>query len=110
MNIVDIINKKRVGEVLTKEELDYAFNGYLNGTVKDYQMSSLLMAICIKGMTDNEILDLVDIFIRSGEVLDLSDVHGITVDKHSTGGVGDKTTLVIASIVASLGVKMLPLS
>jgi len=106
MTIVDIINKKRLGNILSKEELTEAFLGYYEGRITDYQMSSLLMAICIKGMTDNEILDLVDIFIRSGEVLDLSDVHGITVDKHSTGGVGDKTTLVIASIVASLDVKV----
>ena len=106
MTIVDIINKKRLGKVLTKEELKDAFLGFYNGHVTDYQMSSLLMAICIKGMTDEEILDLTDIFIRSGEVLDLNDVHGITVDKHSTGGVGDKTTLVVASIVASLGIKV----
>lgn len=106
MAIVDIINKKRLGNSLSKQELEEAFLGYYNGTITDYQMSSLLMAICIKGMTDNEILDLTDIFIKSGEVLDLSNVNGITVDKHSTGGVGDKTTLVVASIVASLGVKV----
>ena len=106
MTIVDIINKKRLRESLTKEELSYAFNGYNEGKISDYQMSSLLMAICINGMTDNEILDLTDIFINSGDILDLSMVDGITVDKHSTGGVGDKTTLVIASIAASLGVKV----
>lgn len=106
MTIVDIINKKRLGNILSKEELSHAFIGYYEGKVTDYQMSSLLMAICIKGMTDEEILNLTDIFIRSGDVLDLDNVHGITVDKHSTGGVGDKTTLVIASIVASLGIKV----
>ncbi|MBQ6875299.1 MAG: thymidine phosphorylase, partial [Lachnospiraceae bacterium] len=106
MAIVDIINKKRLGNILTKEELEEAFLGYYNDEITDYQMSSLLMAICIKGMTDDEILNLTDIFIKSGDVLDLSNVDGITVDKHSTGGVGDKTTLVIASIVASLGVKV----
>lgn len=106
MAIVDIINKKRLGNRLTRLELEEAFTGYYKGSITDYQMSSLLMAICIKGMTDTEILDLTDIFIRSGEVLDLDDVDGITVDKHSTGGVGDKTTLVVASIVASLGVKV----
>lgn len=106
MAIVDIINKKRLGNSLNKKELEEAFLGYYEGNVTDYQMSSLLMAICIKGMTDEEILNLTDIFIKSGEVLDLSQVEGITVDKHSTGGVGDKTTLVVASIVAALGIKM----
>ena len=104
MNTIDIINKKRVGEKLSKVELDYVFNGYLNGTVKDYQMSSLLMAICINGMTDEEVFDLVDIFIKSGDVLDLSMIPGIKVDKHSTGGVGDKVSLIIGPIVASCGV------
>ena len=101
MNIVEIINKKRVKCELTKEELAYAFNGYLNGNVKDYQMSSLLMAICINGMNKREIFDLVDIFIKSGDVLDLSSIPGIKVDKHSTGGVGDKVTLIIGPIVAA---------
>ena len=103
MNIIDIINKKRVGDVLTSSELDYAFNGYLNGTVKDYQMSSLLMAICINGMCDEETFALTDIFIKSGNILDLSEIPGIKVDKHSTGGVGDKVTLIIGPIVASCG-------
>ena len=106
MNIVDIINKKRLGEELTRNELEYSFLEYFHEQIPDYQMSSLLMAICLKGMTDREILDLTDIFINSGEKLDLSNVNGITVDKHSTGGVGDKTTLVVASIAASLGVKV----
>jgi pyrimidine-nucleoside phosphorylase len=104
MNVVEIINKKRVNEELTKEELDFIFNGYLNGTVKDYQMSSLLMAICINGMSDREIFDLVDIFIKSGDVLDLSMLPGVKIDKHSTGGVGDKVTLIIGPIVAACGV------
>ena len=104
MNIVDIINKKRVKEELSKEELEMAFNGYLKGFVKDYQMSSLLMAICINGMTERETFDLVDIFIKSGDVLDLSSIPGIKVDKHSTGGIGDKITLIIGPIVASCGV------
>ncbi|HIT22022.1 MAG TPA: thymidine phosphorylase [Candidatus Scybalousia intestinigallinarum] len=106
MSMVDTINKKRLGKVLSREELEEAFNGYFQGNIPDYQMSSLLMAICLRGMTDQETLDLTDIFIRSGEVLDLSEVDGITVDKHSTGGVGDKTTLIVASIVASLGLKV----
>ena len=104
MNIVDVINKKRLGAELSREELEYAFMNYYHEEIPDYQMSSLLMAICLKGMTDREILDLTDIFINSGERLELSRVHGITVDKHSTGGVGDKTTLIVASIAASLGV------
>ena len=110
MNVVEIINKKRVKGELTKEELSFIFNGYLNGTVKDYQMSSLLMAICINGMSEKETFDLVDIFIKSGDVLDLSMIPGIKVDKHSTGGVGDKVTLIIGPIVASLGIPVAKMS
>ena len=108
--ILDIIDKKRLGKELNYKELDYIFNGYLNGDVADYQMSSLLMAICINGMTDEEIFALTKIFIDSGDVLDFSDIEGIKVDKHSTGGIGDKTTLVIAPIVASLGVPVIKMS
>ena len=104
MDVIEIIDKKRNNLELSKEELEFAFKGYLDKKVKDYQMSSLLMAICINGMTDKEIIDLTDIFINSGEVLDLSEVNGVKVDKHSTGGVGDKTTLIVAPIVASLGI------
>ena len=106
MNIIDVINKKRNNEELTREELEIAFNGFLNKEVQDYQMSALLMAICINGMSDEEVFDLTDIFINSGEVLDLSSIPGVKVDKHSTGGVGDKTTLIVAPIVASLGIKV----
>lgn len=108
--IVDIINKKRLGLELSYSELDFFFNGYLQGKVKDYQMSSLLMAICINGMTDEEIFALTKIFIDSGDVLDFSEIPGIKVDKHSTGGVGDKTTLIIAPIVASLGIPVVKMS
>ena len=108
--ILEIINKKRLGEELSYEELYTIFNGYLNGDVPDYQMSSLLMAICINGMTDKEIFDLTKIFIDSGDVLDFSDISGVKVDKHSTGGIGDKTTLVIAPIVASLGIPVIKMS
>lgn len=108
--ILDIINKKRLGEELSYKELDFFFNGYLNGDIADYQMSSLLMAICINGMTDEEIFSLTKIFIDSGDVLDFSDIPGIKVDKHSTGGIGDKTTLVIAPIVASLDVPVIKMS
>ena len=108
--IKDIIDKKRLGNSLSYEELDTIFNGYLNGSVKDYQMSSLLMAICINGMKEEEIFNLCDIFIKSGEQLDFSNIPGIKVDKHSTGGIGDKTTLVIVPIVASLGIPVIKMS
>ena len=108
--ILDIINKKRLGEELSYNELDYFFNGYLNGDIPDYQMSSLLMAICINGMSDEETFSLTKIFIDSGDVLDFSDIPGIKVDKHSTGGIGDKTTLVIAPIVAACGVPVIKMS
>lgn len=108
--IVDIINKKRLGLELTYKELSFFFNGYLKGDVKDYQMSSLLMAICINGMTDEEIFSLTKIFIESGDVLDFSNISGIKVDKHSTGGIGDKTTLIIAPIVASVGIPVVKMS
>ena len=104
MNIVEIINKKRLKKILTREELEYAFYGYLNDNVKDYQMSSLLMAICINGMNDSEIFDLVDIFIKSGDILNLSEMPGIKIDKHSTGGIGDKITLIIGPIVSACGI------
>ena len=108
--IIDIINKKRLGQELDYKELDYFFNGYLDGEVKDYQMSSLLMAICLNGLTEEEIFCLTKIFVDSGDVLDFSKEVGVLVDKHSTGGIGDKTTLVIAPIVASCGVKVVKMS
>lgn len=107
--IADILNKKRLGKELSYQELDFAFSGYLNGSVKDYQMSALLMAICINGMSDDEIFALTKIFIDSGDILTYDDL-GIVVDKHSTGGIGDKTTLVIAPIVASCGVPVVKMS
>ena len=110
MFVVDIINKKRLGKELSYKELDFAFNGYLEGSVKDYQMSSLLMAICINGMTDEEIYALTKIFIDSGDVLEFDEELGTIVDKHSTGGIGDKTTLVIGPIVASCGVPVVKMS
>lgn len=108
--IVDIINKKRLGYELSFHELDVFFNGYLQGVVKDYQMSSLLMAICINGMSEEEVFALTKIFIDSGDILDLSFLKQVTVDKHSTGGIGDKTTLIIAPIVASLGIPVVKMS
>ena len=110
MNIIDIITKKRLKEELSYEELSYAFNSYLEGLVKDYQMSSLLMAIVINGMSDTETFNLTDIFLKSGDRLDLSSIKGTKIDKHSTGGIGDKITLIIGPIVASLGVNFTKMS
>jgi len=108
--ILDIINKKRLGKELSYNELYEIFNGYLDGDVADYQMSALLMAICINGMTDDEVFALTKIFIDSGDVLEFSDIPGIKVDKHSTGGIGDKTTLVIVPIVAACGGTVIKMS
>ena len=94
MNILDIIAKKRDNKGLTKEEIKYFVEGYTKGEVTDYQASALVMAIYINGMTDQEITDLTLAMANSGEVLDLSDL-GDVVDKHSTGGVGDKITLIL---------------
>ena len=110
MTIIDIINKKRLGKRLTYEELDYAFTGYLKKQHEDYQVSSLLMAIVINGMTLEETIDLTDIFIKSGEIYDLTSLNEVVVDKHSTGGIGDSTTLVVGPIVASCGIKMAKIS
>ena len=110
MTIIDVINKKRNRKQLTREEIEFAVNGYLDGSVKDYQMSSLLMAIVLNGMTARETIDLTDIMIKSGDVLDLSKIDGIIVDKHSTGGVGDKVTLVLGPLLASLGIKIAKMS
>lgn len=103
MNIVDIINKKREKGTLSRDEIFYVINAYMNDTVKDYQVSALLMAICLNGMIEQEITSLTSIMIESGDTFDLSSINGIKVDKHSTGGVGDKTTLVVAPIVAACG-------
>lgn len=108
--MINIINKKRLNKELTKQELEFVINNYVEGNIPDYQMSSLLMAICINGMTDEEIFNLTDLMINSGETLDLSQIDGIIVDKHSTGGVGDKTTLILAPIVASCGVNVCKMS
>ena len=103
MNIVDIINKKRNHQELSKEELTYAINSYMQEETKDYQISALLMAICLNGMSEDEVINLTEIMLSSGDTFDLSSVSGIKVDKHSTGGVGDKTTLVVAPLVAACG-------
>lgn len=103
MNIVDIINKKREKGKLSEEELTYVINAYMANEVKDYQVSALLMAICINGMDEDEIFALTSIMLHSGDIFDLSSISGTKVDKHSTGGVGDKTTLVVAPLAASCG-------
>lgn len=108
MTIIDIINKKRNKQELTKEEIKYAVDGYLNGNIMDYQMSSLLMAITIQGMSEQETFDLTDIMLESGEKINLGSISA--VDKHSTGGVGDKTTLILAPLVASCGVNVAKMS
>ena len=110
MNIVDIINKKRLKESLTDEEIKYVVNGYLNNEIKDYQMSALLMAIVLNDMNNDEIFSLTKYMADSGEKLDLSPLGDNVVDKHSTGGVGDKTTLIISPIVSSCGVKVAKMS
>lgn len=110
MNVIEIIDKKRQKQVLTKEELTYVVDNFLSGDIKDYQMSSLLMAICINGMTDEEVMSLTEIMINSGDVIDLSSIEGVKIDKHSTGGVGDKTTIALAPLVASCGLKVAKMS
>ena len=104
MNILSIIEKKKNKKALTKEEIQYFVNGYTEGTIPDYQMSSLLMAIRLNGMDDEEMFYLTEAMVNSGDVIDLSDIEGFKVDKHSTGGVGDKVTLVVAPILAALGI------
>ena len=110
MNIIDIITKKKNNEELNYEELSYAFNGYLNKNIPDYQMSSLLMAIVINGMNLKETISLTDIFLKSGEQYNLREKMDYVVDKHSTGGVGDTTTLILGPMCASLGLKMAKMS
>lgn len=110
MRIYDIIEKKRDGHKLTKEEIDFFVQEYTKENIEDYQASALLMAIFINGMDEEETINLTESMAKSGDMLDLSAIDGITADKHSTGGVGDKTSLVVAPICASLGIKMAKMS
>ncbi len=106
MNAVDIITKTKRKERLTKKEIDWLINGYVEGTIPDYQMSAWLMAVCFNPLSDTETLMLTEIMRDSGDKLDLSSIEGVTVDKHSTGGIGDKTSLIIAPICAVCGLKV----
>ncbi len=104
MRTVDLIQRKRDGEELDSAEISYLVDGYTRGEIPDYQMSAFLMAVFFAGMTDREVSTLTDIMIRSGETVDLSGIPGVKVDKHSTGGVGDKTSLIVAPLAAAAGV------
>lgn len=110
MRILDIIEKKKLGEQLSKEEISFWIKGLCNGDIPDYQTSALLMAIRLKGMNQEETVNLCQEMVHSGDILDLSEIEGIKADKHSTGGVGDKTSLVLGPLVASCGLKIAKMS
>ena len=110
MRMVDLIIKKREGHALTREEIAFWINGYVKGEIPDYQVSAMNMAILFKGMTEEEVINLTDLMEHSGETLDLSNLKGVKVDKHSTGGVGDKTSLVLGPMVAACGATFAKLS
>lgn len=110
MDILDIIEKKKTKQELNKEEIEYFIQNYTNGNITDYQAAALIMAICINGMTQEEILALTIAMANSGDVLDLSDISNNIVDKHSTGGIGDKITLIVTPIVAALGIPVAKMS
>ena len=110
MRIEEIIEKKRDGFELTEEEIHFFVDGYVSGKVKDYQASALLMAIFLRGMTAKETAFLTSAMEHSGEVWDLKDIPGLKVDKHSTGGVGDKVSLILGPMIASCGAKLAKLS
>lgn len=110
MRMYDILLKKKRGLELSREELRFFVEGFTKGEIPDYQASALLMAVCLKGMTDKETAELTIAMAESGDMLELSSLEGITVDKHSTGGVGDKTSLIVIPILASLGLKAAKMS
>ena len=104
MRTVDLIQRKRDGEELAPEEIEFLVEGYTNGDIPDYQMSSFLMAVYFSGMSDREVSRLTECMLRSGDTVDLSSIPGVKVDKHSTGGVGDKTSFIVAPLAAAAGV------
>ena len=110
MRMYDLITKKKHGESLTKEEINFIVDGFTKGTIPDYQMSAFLMAVCLKEMNLQETIDLTMAMVNSGDTLDLSPITGKKADKHSTGGVGDKTSLIIGPMVAALGVPVAKMS
>lgn len=110
MRMVDLIEKKKNGETLSKEEIHFIIDGYVKGDIPDYQMSAWMMAVYFKGMTTEEIATLTLEMMHSGDVLDLSEIKGIKIDKHSTGGVGDKTSLAVGPMVAACGVPVAKMS
>ena len=110
MRIVDLIEKKKQGKVLSKEEINFLIESLMDGSAHDYQLSAWLMAVYFNGLTENETADLTESMINSGDVINLGALTDSTVDKHSTGGVGDKTSLIVAPICASLGIKMAKMS
>jgi pyrimidine-nucleoside phosphorylase len=110
MRMVDLIHKKRSGSALSQEEIDFIIQGYTQESIPDYQMSALLMAIYFRGMTSEEISHLTMSMANSGEMIDLSEIKGVKVDKHSTGGVGDKISLIVAPIAAYLGIPVAKMS
>ncbi len=110
MRMVDVIEAKRDGKKLSKEQIDFFIKGYTDGSIPDYQASALAMAILLKGMDKEETANLTDAMMHSGEIIDLSSIKGIKVDKHSTGGVGDKTSLALGPLVASCGAKLAKMS
>lgn len=110
MRVYDIIAAKRDNKELKEEEIKFLINGYVNGEVPDYQMSAFLMAVYFNGMTEKECATFAECMLHSGDVMDLSEIEGVKVDKHSTGGVGDKTTLIVTPVVAACGVKVAKMS